>query len=132
MPRRKTRTSAPTLRAPVLLAVVTVAVFVLGEAFLLARSDSGQIALARVPGLGDWNHVTRIVGKQLRQGMRAAGIPDDSLRVSVKEKGRPSVEWRLGLAPGASLLKANFALTRLLEQRGAVVLSGRESMGPMG
>jgi len=116
----------------VLLAVVTVAVFLLGEAFLLGGSDSGQIALARLPGFGDWNRVTRIVGKQLHQGMKAAGIPDDSLRVSVEEKARPSVVWRMGLPPDASLMRCNFALTRSLERRGAKVLSGRESVGPMG
>lgn len=132
MPRRKTRSSALSPRAPVLLAVVTIALFLLGEAFLLARSDSGQIALAHIPGLGNWSRVTRIVGKQLRQGMRAAGIPDDSLGVSVEDKGTPSVVWRMGLPPDASLLRTNFALTRSVEQRGARVLSGRESMGPLG
>jgi len=132
MPRRKSRTQATHPRAPVILAVVTIAVFLLGEAFLLSRSDSGQIALARIPGLGDWNRVTRIVGKQLRQGMTAAGIPTDSLRVNVDEKGTPSVVWRLGLPPEASLLKANFAMTRFLELRGAGVLSGRETVGPLG
>ena len=132
MPRRKTRTQAGSPRAPVILAVVTVGLFLLGEAFLIARSDSGQIALAHVPGLGDWNRVTRIVGKQLRQGMRAAGIPDDSLRVAVEEGGRPSLVWRMGLPSDASLLRANFALTRFVERRGARVLSGRESVGPLG
>ena len=72
MPRRKSRKLALT-SAPVLIAVVTVAVFLVGEAILLSRSDSGQIALAHVPGLGDWNRVTRIVGRQLRQGMRHSG-----------------------------------------------------------
>ncbi len=132
MPRRKTRSSAFSPRATVLLAAATVALFLLGEAFLLARSDSGQIALARFPWLGDWNRVTRIVGKQLHQGMRAAGIPEDSLRVSMDDKSAPSVVWRMGLPPEASLLRSNFALTRSLEQRGARVLAGRESMGPMG
>jgi polysaccharide deacetylase 2 family uncharacterized protein YibQ len=131
MPRRKTLSSSFPPRAPVLLTVVTAALFLLAEAFLFARSDSGQIALAHVPWLGDWNRVTRIVGKQLRQGMRAAGIPDDSLRVSVEE-GRPSVVWRMGVPAEASLLRANFALTRSVEQRGARVLSGRESLGPLG
>jgi polysaccharide deacetylase 2 family uncharacterized protein YibQ len=116
----------------VILAVVTIALFLLGEAFLLSRSDSGQIALARIPGLGDWNRVTRIVGKQLRHGMIAAGIPTDSLRVNVDEKASPSVVWRVGLPPEASLLKANFAITRLLELRGGRVLSGRETVGPLG
>jgi polysaccharide deacetylase 2 family uncharacterized protein YibQ len=131
MPRRKTR-PATSARAPALLAAATVAVFVLGEAFLLSGSDAGQIALARFPGLGDWNRVTRIVGKQLRAGMRAAGIPDDSLRVTLAEKSQPSVEWQMGLPSDASLLKANFAMTRSLERRGARVLSGRETVGPMG
>jgi polysaccharide deacetylase 2 family uncharacterized protein YibQ len=131
MPRRKTR-SLISARAPALLAAATVAVFVLAEAFLLSGSDSGQIALAHVPGLGDWSRVTRIVGKQLHEGMRVAGIPEDSLRVTVEEKASPSVEWRMGLPSDASLLRANFAMTRSLERRGARVLSGRETMGSMG
>ena len=131
MPRRKSRKLALT-SAPVLIAVVTVAVFLVGEAILLSRSDSGQIALAHVPGLGDWNRVTRIVGRQLRQGMRLSGIPDDSLRVSLDDKAQPSLTWRMGVPPGSSLLRANYAITRMVEQRGARVLSGRETMGPAG
>lgn len=132
MPRRHPSKTPFFRRVPVLLAAGTVALLLLGEALLLARSDSGQMALARVPGLGDSNRVTLIVSRQLRQGMRALGIPDDSLRVTVGEKGAAGVVWRLGLPPDASLLRTNFVLTRHVEMRGARVLSGRERPGALG
>jgi polysaccharide deacetylase 2 family uncharacterized protein YibQ len=36
------------------------------------------------------------------------------------------MRWRIGLRPTASLLQANYALTRALEDRGAVVIEGGE------
>ncbi|HEY2954957.1 MAG TPA: divergent polysaccharide deacetylase family protein [Candidatus Eisenbacteria bacterium] len=131
MPRRKTRTTAASLRAPLLLAAATLALFLSGEALLLLRSDSGQIALMRVLGLGDPNRVTQIVSRELRQAMRAIGVPDDSLRVSVAESA-PAVVWRMGFPAEASLLRANYILTHFVEQHGARVLSGREREGPEG
>jgi len=132
MPRRKTRTHPSSLRAPLLLAVATLVLFLSGEALLLTRSDSGQIALMRVLGLGDPSRVTQIVSKELRKAMRVIGVPDDSLSVSVAGKGGPAVVWRLGFPPDASLLRANFILTHYVQRQGARVLSGRERSGPNG
>ena len=132
MPRRPNRSTRHLRRAPLLLALATLGLFVVGEAVLLIRSDSGQIALARLPGLGDPNRVTQIVSKQLRKGMRSLGIPEDSLRTTVSGKGPALVVWRLGLGSEASLLRTNFVMTRYLEQRGARVLSGRERIGSAG
>src|SRR6266540_7012243 len=102
MPRRKTRTHASSLRAPLLLAAATLALFLSGETLLLVRSDSGQIALMRVLGIGDPNRVTQLVSKQLRHAMRVIGVPDDSLSVSLSDRGGPAVVWRLGFPPDAS------------------------------
>ena len=132
MPRRQTRTLRHLRRAPLLLIAVTLGFFAIGEALVLYRSDSGQLFLARLPWLGDHNRVTQIVSKQLHKGMRSLGIPEDSLRMSVPEKGPARVVWRVGLAPEASLLRANFVLSRLVEKRGGRVLSGRERASSAG
>ena len=129
MPKRQTRTSR---RVLLLLAVATVLLFVLGEALLIARSETGQIALAHVPGLGDHNRVTQILSKQLRRAMPALGIPEDSLHVGQTGEGPGRLVWRFGLAPDASLLRANYVVTKMTEQRGARVLSARERLGPDG
>jgi polysaccharide deacetylase 2 family uncharacterized protein YibQ len=113
----------------VLLAVAVLALFLLGEALLIARSDSGQIALGHFPGLGDHNRITQIVSKHLRRGLAALHVPDDSVRMGVAERGRTRVVWRIGLPPEASLLRTNYVLTRSVEQNGARVLSGRERAG---
>jgi hypothetical protein len=42
------------------------------------------------------------------------------------------VRWRAGLTPDASLLQANYAVSRRIEQLGGVVLAGREADGPRG
>ena len=115
-----------------LLAVATLALFLLGEALLIAHSDSGQIALGHVPGLGDHNRITQIVSKHLRRGLAALHVPDDSLRMGVAAKGRTHVVWRIGLPPEASLLRTNYVLSRSVEQHGARVLSGRERAGEDG
>ena len=117
---------------PVLLGVATLLLFALGEALLLARSEPGQLALAHVPGLGDHNRVTLILSKQLRRGLAILGVREDSLRVSVSGEGAGRLVWRVGFPPDASLLRANYALTHLVEQRGAHVLSARERVGPLG
>src|SRR2546425_2289063 len=125
MSRRKTRSLASFPRAPVLLAVATLALLLLGESLLLVRSDSGQIALARFLGLGDPNRVTQIVSKQLRQAIRTINVPEDSVRVSVAERGAPSLVWRGGLPPPAPPPRAHHLVPPYLRQRGAPAPPGR-------
>jgi len=132
MPKRKTRNPAASPRALLWLAIAALAIFALGESFLLARSDSGRIAVARVLGIGDRARITQIVGKHLRRALPALSVSADSLAESVVEDGPARVRWRLGLRPGASLLKANHVLTVCAEQPGARVLSGRERLGRHG
>jgi polysaccharide deacetylase 2 family uncharacterized protein YibQ len=127
MPKRRSRprhfTSPPGLAV---LAVSALLVFLLGEAWLLSRSDRAQIALARRVGVGDPARVTRIVGRHVRGALIQAGVPRDSVRESVPEGGRAALRWRIGLAPEASGLQINYAVNRTLEAIGAEVLEGRE------
>jgi len=100
--------------------------FAAGEIVLLVRSESGQLMLARQVGLSDPARLTQIVGREIKRGLDAAGVPADSIHEAVPEAGAP-LQWTVGIKPGASLLQANYAVTRSLELHGGVVLDGRES-----
>jgi polysaccharide deacetylase 2 family uncharacterized protein YibQ len=127
VPKRKTRTPILTPRALGFLAASALALFVIGEGIQAARSDGGQLAIARWTGLGDRAHVIRLVGKQLREGLAAVSVTRDSIHETEVESGPAPVRWRVGLRPGASPIQANYAITRSLERHGGVVLSGRET-----
>lgn len=107
---------------------MTVGLFVAGEALILGRADSGHLLLAKYLRIGDPARITQLVGKHIRRGLEAAGVPRDSVRESVTE-GQPSLKWRVGLVPDASLLQTNYAITKCLHDQGAEVLSGREHSG---
>jgi polysaccharide deacetylase 2 family uncharacterized protein YibQ len=106
--------------------------FALAEVYRYVRSDGGRLALARTLGLGEPAEITRLVGARLREALLRAGIEPDSIGERVVEGRRPSVAWRAGVRPEASLLQINYAVSRILESRGVQVLSGRESAGPRG
>ena len=140
MPKRK-RKSPVSQRAIVTLAGLALLLFALGEGYLLLRSDRGQLAAARWLPWGDEARVTLLVGRLLRQGLAAAGVPGDSIH----EQGSPDepratgdpalgsrVRWRVGLRSDLSLLQTNYAITRTLAATGIEVLSGRERIGARG
>lgn len=134
MAKRKSRSSSSASgvpRALVVIAILAVLAFAIGEAWFLLRSDAGRLTLGRL-GFGDTARITRIVGRNARRGLEAVGIARDSIRESVADTGAVAVRWRVGLRPGASLLQANYALTEAMRTSGATVLSGRESRGPKG
>lgn len=125
MPKRPRSTNlAP--RVLGLVAALALGVFVIGEATRALRSDAGRIAIAKRLGLGDRAHLIRIVGKQLRVGLESVGVPRDSVTETPLERGAAPLRWRVGLRPSASLLQANYAITRTLERQGAEVLDGGE------
>jgi hypothetical protein len=125
MPKRKTR--SPFLDPRVLgLLAAALGLFLIGETVRALRSDAGRLAVARTVGLGDRADLLRIVGKQLRLGLASVGVPRDSVTETVLEQGAAPVRWHIGLRPTASLLQANYALTRALGNHGAVVLAGGE------
>lgn len=131
MPRRASRkTSFP--KAVVLFAAVAVLAFLGGEAFVLSRSDTTRLRLARWLHVGDPARVTQIVGRQVREALEAVGVAPDSIRERTREHGTPAAAWRVGLVHDASLLQANYAITKRLTDRGAAVLSARERQGDRG
>jgi len=126
---RARRKKLQTVRLVVAIAIACALMFVLGEAFVLTRSDTGRIQFARRFGFVDHAELTRLVGRQVHRALDAAGVPRDSVSESVVDDPEASVRVRVGLAPGASTLQLNYAVTRALEEAGAEVLKGRERWG---
>jgi hypothetical protein len=126
MPKRKTRLPRYAPRLLGLLAAVALGAFLIGESVRLVRSDAGRLAIARATGVGAREDVLRIVGKQLRIGLTSVRVRRDSITETVLERGPAPVRWRVGLRSDASLIQANYALTRALEDHGATVLEGSE------
>lgn len=121
------------LRTVLLLTLLgAAALLVGGEAFQMARSDSGQVRAARTFGLVDEPRLTRVIGRHVRRALDESGVSPDSVRETVVEDGPTAVRWRVGMPSDASQLQLNHAITQALERVGASVLSGRESVGPHG
>jgi polysaccharide deacetylase 2 family uncharacterized protein YibQ len=146
MRKRKSRKKTAFPVGLVTLAAVALAAFAAGEAWLLLNSDSGRLRLARYMSFGDPARVTLTMGRQVRQGLAAFGVPPDSihdLAPGAAEPAtragddagadatapRPVVRWRVGLTNDQSLLQANYAVSHFVEAAGGVVLSGREAQG---
>jgi polysaccharide deacetylase 2 family uncharacterized protein YibQ len=131
MPKRASRkTSFP--RAALLLGGIAVAVFLLGQAFVLLRSEGGQLRAASLLRVGDQASLTRLIGHQVRDALAAVGVPADSIRERTRDGAAPRVVWRVGLAPDASLFQANYAVTKRLADHGAEVIGARERGGRSG
>jgi polysaccharide deacetylase 2 family uncharacterized protein YibQ len=131
MSKRKSKKGTPR-RALLAFAGLAVVLFAAGEVWRLAHSDAGRLLLARHTGLGDRARVTQLVGRLVRRGMESAGVPRDSVRETVPDAGRAALRIRIGLAPGASAMQTNYAITRAVEEGGGVVLEGREGFGEHG
>ncbi len=143
MPKRRSKRSISP-RAIVVLVVLALALFVIGEGYLMLRTDRGQILAARWLGQGDEPRVTQIVSRNIRHGLSAAGVVPDSIHElspsagnraadagdSAIDSGRaPRLRWRIGLPADASLLQTHYALAQSLEDNGIEVLKGRERVG---
>ncbi len=126
MPKRKTRLPKYAPRVLGLVAAIALGAFLIGESVRAIRSDAGRLAIARTVGLGDRGDLLRIVGKQIRLGLTSVNVRRDSIVESTPERGAAPIRWRVGLRSDASLIQANYAVTRALEERGAMVLEGSE------
>jgi hypothetical protein len=130
-PKRRKKSRMPSLRTVILLAAGAALVFLAGEAWKLARSDSGRVLLAARFGIGDRARLTQIVGREIRRGLLAAGVAPDSIREQAVA-GDVAVSWRVGLKSDASPIQTNYAISQFMESAGADVLDGAERMGPHG
>ena len=126
MPKRKTRLPKYAPRVLGLLAAIALGAYLIGESVRAIRSDAGRLTIARTVGLGTREDVLRIVGKQLRLGLTSVRVPRDSVIETTLERGPAPIRWRVGLRSDASLMQANYAISRALERHGAQVLEGGE------
>ncbi|MBI3539133.1 MAG: hypothetical protein HY076_02540, partial [Candidatus Eisenbacteria bacterium] len=123
MSKRKSRGPLVTPKALGVIAAIALALFVIGEGVRFVRSDGGRLLIARATGLGARADLIRLVAKPIRLGLASVAVPRDSVSETPVEGGAAPMRWRVGLAPNASLLQANYAITRSLENAGAVVMS---------
>ncbi|MBI1797292.1 MAG: divergent polysaccharide deacetylase family protein [Candidatus Eisenbacteria bacterium] len=126
MSKRKSRGPLVTPKALGVIAAIALALFVIGEGVRFVRSDGGRLLIARATGLGARADLIRLVAKPIRLGLASVAVPRDSVSETPVEGGAAPMRWRVGLAPNASLLQANYAITRSLENAGAVVMSATE------
>src|SRR5262245_27556381 len=126
MSKRKSRGPLVTPKALGVIAALALALFVIGEGVRLARSDGGRLLIARATGLGSRADLIRLVAKPIRAGLATISVPRDSVTETPAESGPAPMRWRVGLASNASLLQANYAITRSLQNAGAVVMSATE------
>ena len=118
-------------RAPFILGMIAAGVlllFLAGELFAWATSDSGRLAVWRWLQLGDRAHAVRIVGKAIDQGLSRAGIAHSAIESRVETGTGPSLHWKVMLPRDGAPLMVNHLVTRAVEAGGGVVLSGREQI----
>jgi polysaccharide deacetylase 2 family uncharacterized protein YibQ len=136
MPRR----SKGLARLPgCLLLVVALAVLAFAVGALLVFQGPHRLARLVRSGVAGMTHpadspaeTTRRLSRAIREGLRAAGVPADSIHDTVMEKGPAALAWRAGVPAERSLLQANYAVSRRIEEAGGRVLTGRERPGPHG
>ncbi|MEQ1832283.1 MAG: divergent polysaccharide deacetylase family protein [Candidatus Eisenbacteria bacterium] len=130
------RRSAPKQnRAPFILGMVAAGVlllFLAGEMFAWATSDSGRLAVWRWLHMGERAHAVRIVGKLIDQGLSRAGISHDAVQSEVETGTGPSLHWKVTLPHDGAPLLVNHLVTRSVEAGGGAVLSGRERVNSDG
>lgn len=134
MPKR--RSSSTRSRTPFILgalAALALLVFLAGELYAFLVSDTGRLLVARHLHLGDRARVVAIIGKHLHEGLASAGVPENIVHEDVLPgDGGPRLRWRIELPRDGAPMKVNYAVTRAMQQCGAVVLSGRERPGEDG
>ena len=131
----KRRSSAKGSRAPFLLGAIAVGALLLflgGELFAWALSDSGRLAVWRHLHLGDRAHAVRIVGRKIEKGLQRAGVPASAIESKPRGGAGPALVWTVPLPRGTSPLFVNQMVTSSVEAGGASVLSGRETPGAKG
>jgi polysaccharide deacetylase 2 family uncharacterized protein YibQ len=126
----KRRPSAKGNRAPFLVGAIVVGallLFLAGELFAWATSDSGRLAVWRYLHMGDRAHAVRIIGKRIQKGLERAGVPASAIGSEPRAGDGPSLVWNVPLPRGAAPLLVNHLVTTSVEAGGARVLSGRET-----
>jgi polysaccharide deacetylase 2 family uncharacterized protein YibQ len=126
MPKRRRKSAFFNPRSVLWLGLAAVLLFGLGQLVVFLRSDRGAVFVARTLGSGGEARVADIFGAHVRDGLEAMHVNPDSIRESSAGDDTPARRLRVGLGPGASLIQANHAITRRVEEAGGRVLSGYE------
>ena len=132
MPKRRKKAAPAAPRILLALFGVAVLVFLAGELARYVRSDAGAFAIARTFQWGDRARLTQIVSRHVRRGLATSAVPRDSVRETPGASAAAGVRWRVGIAPEASLLQANYSITSAIRQAGGTVFSGRERIAKTG
>src|SRR6185436_2966950 len=120
-PKRRKQSVPAGPRLLLLIVGIAVLIFAAGEGVRWMRSDGGTLAIARNFDWGDRPRLTEIVGRQIRRGLASSAVTRDSIRESPGGTRDSPVRWRVGIAPEASLIQANFSIVSALRQAGATV-----------
>ena len=125
-PKRRKKSAPADARLLLLLLAGAVVIFLGGELVRFLRSDGGAVFLARTFGITDRARLTQIVSRHVRRGLTAVNVVRDSVHEETARDGASVLRWRIGIAPEASLIQANTAISEAVTQGGGHVFSGRE------
>lgn len=125
--RRAAKTNSRTALVLALLAGLALLLFGCGELWRWSRSDRGRVLAARHLHLGERAQVVRVLSKRIRAGLESAKVPPDALtEETIERSGGPALHWTVTLPPAGAPLQVNYAITHMVEEVGAEVLSARE------
>ena len=96
----KRRSAANQKRVPFVLGMLAAAallLFLAGELFAWATSDSGRLAVWRYLSMGDRAQAVRIVGSRIEQGLARAGIAQGAIVSRVETGTGPALHWQVTL-----------------------------------
>src|SRR5215831_689389 len=125
-PKRRKKSAPANARLLLLLFGGAVVLFLGGELIRYARSDAGAVFMARTLGITDRARLTQVMSTHVRRGLAAVNVSRDSVREEPARDSQAAVRWRIGIAPEASLIQANQAISKAVTQAGGHVFSGRE------
>ncbi len=131
--RRSAKVSDRNTLILIVLAVLALVLFGAGEAWRWSRSDPGRVFLARHLHVGDKAHVVRVMSQRIRAGLESAKVAPAAVHEEIRpEDAGPALRWTVTVPPAGSLLQVNYAITHMVEEVGAEVLSARERRGELG
>lgn len=123
---RRGRSGRTSPRTYLILGLIAVALFAVGEAILFGRSDDGLVWRARLGLPVDRGAVTRTLSRTIKATFGEFGIPPGAQVIEVNEGGGPRVTWTAYLPGRSSTLQLNARLTERLEERHATILDAWE------
>jgi polysaccharide deacetylase 2 family uncharacterized protein YibQ len=123
---RRGRGGRTSPRTIIVLALVAVALFAVGEAVLYGRSENGLVWRARMGLPVDRVALTRSISKTIKSTFNEFGIPPIAQRIQTGKGDGPRVRWTAYLPGRASTLQLNARLSERLTRRHVEVFDAWE------